>query len=43
LDKKKKPHHNKYKRMEYDTKLIIEENKILSRQVAILQEEIAKV
>lgn len=29
--------------MEYDTKLIVEENKILTKQIEMLQEELIKI
>ena len=29
--------------MEYDTKLIVEENKILTKQIEMLQEELVKI
>jgi hypothetical protein len=41
---KKKPHrHNHYKKLEYDTKLIVEENRILTKQIEMLQEELLKI
>ncbi len=43
MNKKKPRRHNHYKKMEFDTKLIVEENRILTKQIEMLQEELIKI